>query len=218
MSWGDNDRLIWHGHKILLYGVSILLLLLPQLLILFLGVNNHFLLLSLSLARDSSLMVIVVHLDFDLVSSFAARREPFLLFGATAFLANEGTDADTVGTNAGSTSAGSADPARVFRADGGIVGISDASEVDEVVDPVDSVDGVDSPELYSPDLGDMMILPGGPLVVVAGSACGSSLPTVCIDDCTNVPPSAGTGTAEADKSVFKAEGALCVGGGPCAAG
>ena len=85
-------------------------------------------------------MVIVVHLDLDLVSSFAVRREPFLLFGATAFLVNKGTDADTVGTKAGSTPAGSADPARVFRADGGIVGINDASEVDEVVDHVDSVD------------------------------------------------------------------------------
>ena len=163
-------------------------------------------------------MVIVVHLDFDLVSSFAARREPFLLFGATAFLANEGTDADTVGTNAGSTSAGSADPARVFRADGGIVGINDASEVDEVVDPVASVDGEDSPELDSPELGNMMMLPGGPLVAVAGSACGSNLPTDFNDGCTNVPPPAGTGTAEADKSVFEAEGAFRVGGGPCAAG
>ena len=107
MGWGGNDRLIWHGHKILLYGVSILLLLLSQLLILFLGVNNHLLLLSLSLARDSSLMVIVVHLDFDLVSSFAARREPFLLIGATASLAKGGADADPSGTSAG-TPAGSA--------------------------------------------------------------------------------------------------------------
>ena len=87
--------------------------------------------------------------------------------------------------------------------------------VDEVVDPAVSVDGVDGVD--SPELGDMM-MPGGPVVVVAGSACGSSLLTDCIDDCTNVPPSAETGTAEADKSVFKAEGALCVGGGPCAAG
>ena len=126
-------------------------------------------------------MVIVVHLDFDLVSSFAARREPFLLLGATAFLAKEGSGADAIGTNAGSTSAGSADPVRDFRAGGGIVGISDAPEVDEVVDPVDSVDGVEgvgSPELDSPELGDMMMLmsPGGPLVATAGPARGGDLP------------------------------------------
>ena len=168
-------------------------------------------------------MVIVVHLDFDLVSSFAARREPFLLFGATAFLANKGTEADIVGTSAGGTPAGSADPALVFRVDGGIVGIRDASEVDEVVDPVDSVDGVDSPEFDSPELelelelGEVMMLmsPGWPFVAVAGSACGSSLPPDCIDDCTIVPPLAETGTVEADKSVLKTEteGAPRVGGG-----
>ena len=136
-------------------------------------------------------MVIVVHLDFDLVSSFAARREPFLLLGATAFLAKEGSGADTIGTNAGSTSAGSADPARAFRAGGGIVCIaciSDAPEVDEVVDPVDSVDGVDgvdgvegvdSPELGSPELGEVMMLtsPGGPLVATAWPARGGDVPT-----------------------------------------
>ena len=175
-------------------------------------------------------MVIVVHLDFDLVSSFVARREPFLLFGATAFLANKGTEADTVETSAGGTPAGSANPALVLRVDGGIVGIRDASEVDEVVDPVDSVDGVDSPEFDSPELelglGDVMMLmsPGWPFVAVAGSACGSSLPPDCIDDCTIVTRSAETGTVEADKSVLKTEteteGAPCVGGGggSCAAG
>ena len=98
-------------------------------------------------------MVIVVHLDLDLASSFAARKEPFLLFDASATAANNGTDVDAAETNAGSSLVDAAavtmaaDTDRVSCTDQA-VDMDEASDVDDVVDPVDLDD----------------VKPGGPAV------------------------------------------------------
>ena len=106
--------------------------------------------------------MIVVHLDLDLASSFAARKEPFLLFDASATAADNGTDADAAETNAGSTLVDAAavpmaaDTDRVSCTDQA-VDMDEASDVDDVVDPVDLDD----------------VMPGGP-AVRAGIVRGAS--------------------------------------------
>ena len=98
---------------------------------------------SFSFARVSPLIVIVVHLDLDLASSFAARNEPFLLFDASASAASNGTDVDAAETNAGSSLVAAAvdpvtaDTDRVSCTDSDTVDMDEASDVDDVVDPTD---------------------------------------------------------------------------------
>ena len=125
-------------------------------------------------------MVIVVHLDLDLASSFAARKEPFLLFVASATAANNGTDVDAAETNAGSSLVDAAavtmaaDTDRVSCTDQA-VDMDEASDVDGVFDPVDLDDVND-------------VMPGGP-AAKAGIVQGASVFSVGFI----VPPPVGSG-------------------------
>ena len=122
--------------------------------------------------------MIVVHLDLDLASSFAARNEPFLLFDTSATAANNGTDVDAAETNAGSSLVDAAvvpvaaDTDRVSCTDSDAVDMDEASDVDDVVDPVDLDD----------------VLPGRP-AVRAGIVRGASFFSVGLI----VPLPVGTG-------------------------
>ena len=89
--------------------------------------------------------MIVVHLDLDLASSFAARVVPFLLFDVSAPMVNDDdvdigadVDADAPATNPGS---------------GG--GVGDVADVVDAVEPVDLVDTDDSDESD-----DVVVKPG----------------------------------------------------------
>ena len=122
-------------------------------------------------------MVIVVHLDLDLASSFAARKESFLLFDASATAADNGTDADAAETNAGSSLVGAAAVAMAVGTDrvsctDQAVDMDEASDVDGVFDPVDLDD----------------VMPGGP-AARAGIVRGASIFSVGFI----VPPPVGSG-------------------------
>ena len=125
-------------------------------------------------------MVIVVHLDLDLASSFAARKESFLLFDASAAAADNGTDADAAETNACSSPAGAAAVAKA-------VGTDRVSCTDQAVDmdEASDVDGVFGP-VNLDDVSDVM--PGGP-AAKAGIVQGASVFSVGFI----VPPPVGSG-------------------------